>query len=158
MGLHGGLPWRLPADLAYFKRTTMGHSLILGRRTYESLGGYQLPGRRIIVLSRSNHFSIPATEITLTNSLVTALETAVEWEDDEAFIGGGTEVFSEALDKDLVDRMYLTIVDGEVEADTFFPEYPAADWKTVESNHRPVDEKNEFAMTFQVLERNQSAR
>ncbi len=158
MGLHGGLPWRLPADLAHFNRTTMGHSLILGRRTYESLGGVQLPGRRIIVLFRNNQFSISDTQITLTHSLVLALEMAAEWEDDEPFIGGGTEIFREALEQDLVDRMYLTIVDGVVDADTFFPEYPAADWKTVESNHRPGDEKNEFALTFQVLERNQSAR
>ena len=158
MGLHGALPWRLPADMAHFKQTTMGHSLILGRRTYESLAGVQLPGRRIIVLSRSNHFSISDTEITLTNSLATALEIAAEWEDDEPFIGGGTENFSEALDKDLVDRMYLTLVHGEVEADTYFPEYHAANWKTMKSCQRPQDEKNEFDLTFQVLERNQSAR
>ena len=158
MGLHGGLPWRLPADLGHFKRTTMEHSLILGRRTYESLDGVHLPGRRIIVLSRNNQFSISDTQITLTHSLTRALEMAAACEDDEPFICGGTVIFREALDQDLVDRMYLTIVDGEIEADTFFPEYLDTDWKTVKSNHRPEDEKNEFALTFQVLERNQSAR
>jgi dihydrofolate reductase len=154
IGWQGTLPWHQPKDLQRFRRLTTGHALIFGRKTYESLGGRDLPGRRLIVLTRRG---LQAEGVRTAPSLEAALEAVSgELQDPEPFIGGGGELFAEALAKGLADRMYLTLVHGQVEADVFFPEYPDEQWRTTEWEELPADQSNPLPMTFQTLERTHS--
>jgi dihydrofolate reductase len=154
IGRQGTLPWHQPKDLQRFRSLTMGHALIFGRKTYDSLGGRELPGRRLIVLTRRG---LQAKGVPTAPSLEAALEAASgELQDPEPFIGGGGQVFAEALAKDLVGRMFLTLVHGQVPADVFFPEYPAEEWKVTEWEEHPADQSNPLPMTFQTLERTHS--
>lgn len=148
IGLRGGLPWRLPVDMTRFRALTMGHSLIMGRTTWTPIAQRGLPGRSVIVLSRS--CSEQGSKVAVVNSLSEALRLA---EGEEVFIGGGAQIYAIALEADVVDRMYLTIVHGEVEADTFFPEYDPERWEIASSESVPADDDNAYPLTFKVLER-----
>jgi len=148
IGRDGGLPWHLPADLKHFKRTTMGHHLIVGRRTWEEVGK-PLPGRTMVVVTRSQRFAPEGAKVV--RSVEQALEIAAE--DDEPFIGGGSQIYRIALARDLVHRIYLTRIHAEVEGDTFFPEFDLDDWELVSEEHHEADEKNEFDFSFLVYER-----
>jgi dihydrofolate reductase len=151
IGLRGDLPWRLPADMARFRELTMGHTVIMGRATWEPIAERGLPGRRVIVLSRAR---VLESADAVASSLSEAVQIAAQHDQEtETFIAGGAQVYQEALDRALVDRMYLTIIRGQVEADTFFPEYEATEWKTVEREARPADKRNPYRMTFSLLER-----
>lgn len=121
IGADGGLPWRLPEDLAHFKKLTMGHPMIMGRTTFESIGG-PLPGRTTIVLTRDPDWSADGVEVAPT--LAAALERAHEL-DGEVFIVGGAQVYAQALEAGLVDLMCVTRVAASPEGDTRFP---AIDW------------------------------
>jgi dihydrofolate reductase len=150
IGRRGSLPWRLPADMTMFRETTMGHVVIMGRVTFESLPG-SLEGRRLIVLTRSPG-SIPGVETA--HSLPNALEIAVaDPGETEIFIAGGGEVYEEALALDVVDRMRLTLVDVQVEADTFFPEFERSQWIELRNEPHQADAKNPHAYTFLTLQR-----
>ena len=148
IGRGGGLPWYLPADLRHFKRITMGHHLVIGRRTWEELGK-PLPGRTMVVVTRSRRFV--AEGATIVGSLERALETAAA--DDEPFIGGGAQIYRAALTRDLVDRIYLTRIHAEVEGDTFLPEIDFDEWHLVSEERHEADEKNEFPYSFLIYER-----
>jgi len=148
IGRDGGLPWHLPRDLRHFKTTTMGHHLIIGRRTWDEVGK-PLPGRTMLVVTRSRTFV--ANGATVVHSLEDALE--VSKTDEEPFVGGGAYIYRIALARDLVDRLYLTRVHTDVEGDTFLPEIDFDDWELISTEHHEADEKNEFACTFQVYER-----
>ncbi len=148
IGRDGGLPWHLPADLKHFKRTTMGHHLIVGRRTWEEVGK-PLPGRTMVVVTRSQRFAPEGAKVV--RSVEQALEIAAE--DDEPFIGGGSQIYRIALARDLVHRIYLTRIHAEVEGDTFFPEFDLDDWELVSEEHHEADEKNEFEYSFLVYDR-----
>jgi dihydrofolate reductase len=152
IGLRGGLPWRLPADLARFKQLTLGHTLIMGRTTWEPLSGRGLPGRRIIVLSRSG--LLGGNNIKVASSLNDALQLAKQdLAETETWIAGGAQVYRAALAQEVVDRMHLTLVHAQVEADTYFPPYEQADWEVSAAEHRPADAENLYAVTFTTLER-----
>ncbi|MFQ5944387.1 MAG: dihydrofolate reductase [Anaerolineales bacterium] len=152
IGLRGGLPWRLPADTTRFRELTMGHTVIMGRATWEPIAERGLPGRRVIVLSRADQ--VGGSCDTVASSLSDALQIAAQdIQESETFIAGGAQVYQEALDQALVDRMYLTIVHEQVEADTFFPEYKETDWTRVKREVRLADERNPYHMTFCLLER-----
>jgi len=148
IGRDGGLPWYLPADLKHFKRTTMGHHLIIGRRTWEEVGK-PLPGRTMVVVTRSRSFTPEGAQVV--RSVEQALEMAAG--DDEPFIGGGSQIYRIALARDLVDRIYLTRIHAEVEGDTFFPEINLDEWELVSEEHHEADEKNEFDYSFLVYAR-----
>jgi dihydrofolate reductase len=148
IGRDGGLPWYLPADLKHFKRATMGHHLIIGRRTWEELGK-PLPGRTMVVVTRSRQFA--ADGATIVGSLEQALDLTAA--DDEPFIGGGAQIYRIALARDLVDRIYLTRIQAEIEGDTFLPEIDWEDWQLVSEEHHEADEKNEYPHSFLVYER-----
>ena len=148
IGRDGGLPWYLPADLKHFRRTTMGHHLIIGRRTWEELGR-PLPGRTMVVVTRSRQFA--PVGATVVGSLEQALERTAA--DDEPFIGGGAQIYRLALARDLVDRIYLTRIHAEVEGDTFLPEIEFADWELVSDEDFEADEKNEYPYSFLIYER-----
>jgi dihydrofolate reductase len=148
IGLNNQLPWRLSADLKRFRDLTMGRHLIVGRRTYESIG-QPLPGRQMIVVTRNKNYR--AAGCAIAHSLDEALALARAEGESEAFIGGGAELFAEALP--IADRLYLTRVDAETAADTFFPEWDEQAWTVQESSAQAADEKNQYSSTFQLLKR-----
>jgi len=148
IGRDGGLPWYLPADLKHFKRTTMGHHLIIGRRTWEEVGK-PLPGRDMVVVTRSREFAAEGVQVA--RSVERALEIAAA--DDEPFIGGGAQIYRIALARGLVDRLYLTRIHAEVEGDTYFPELDLDEWVLRSEEHHEANEKNRFPYSFEVYER-----
>ena len=148
IGRAGTLPWHLPDDLRRFKRRTTGHAVVMGRRTFESLGG-PLPDRRAIVITRRRDFT--AVGATVTHSLDEALDIARGWNEREVFILGGSEVYALALP--LADRLELTVVHAEIEGDTLFPEFDLAAWVLIEDDHREADERHRHAFSFRCYER-----
>ena len=146
IGRDGGLPWHLSNDLRRFKRLTMGHHIIMGRATYESIGR-PLPGRTSIVLSRNLALHYP--EVRVVGSLAAACDLARS--DDEAFVIGGAQIYQLALPH--VARVYLTRVHAEIDGDTFFPALQSDQWRTIEESQHNADAKNDFDSTFSVLER-----
>jgi dihydrofolate reductase len=149
IGRDGGLPWHLPADLAHFQRVTMGHHLVIGRRTWESFAK-PLPGRTIVVVSSAAGLALPPTVVQV-GSLAEGLELARSAGDAEVMIGGGTAIFAAALP--LADRLYLTRVHARVGGDTRFPPFDEAAWREVSRREHPADDRHAYAMTFRVLER-----
>lgn len=149
IGKNGDIPWYLPADLKFFKRTTLGHPVVMGRKTFRSIGR-PLPKRTNIILTRDAFFS--ATGVVVAHSLREALGNEAVISADEVFIIGGGELYKQSLD--LVDTVYLTIVDAEIEdGDAFFPKLDPTQWQEVWSEgHRP-DGKNELAYRFSRWER-----
>jgi len=146
IGRDNRLPWRLPADLAYFKRVTMGHPVIMGRRTWESIGR-PLPGRQNIVVTRNRDYSAPGA--TVVGSLDAAWRAAGDVE--EACVIGGTSLFAEALP--IADRIHLTEVQADVEGDTYFPPFDRSQWVEREVVRQARDERHEYPFRIVVLER-----
>lgn len=149
IGREGGLPWRLSSDLKRFKQLTMGHHLIMGRKTFESIGRV-LPGRTSIVISRQSDLSLPAGCL-LAHSLDEALRIAEAAGDGEAFVIGGAEIF--ALSMPRADNLYLTTVHANVPGDTYFRTPDLCDWKILQDERVPADEKNEYEHSFRALAR-----
>ncbi len=150
IGRDNGLPWRLSADLRHFKAVTLGHNVLMGRRTFESIGK-PLPGRRNIVLTRSAEFAAPGCTVahTLEQSLIAAGSGA------PLMVIGGAEVFQLALP--LARRIHLTIVHTLiVDGDTFFDGWRNAAWREVAREYHEADDKNSYAYSFVTLERDQS--
>jgi len=148
IGKEGKLPWRLGADLKRFKETTMGHHMIMGRKTYESIGRV-LPGRISIVLTRQN-LSLK-DEPLIARSLDEALELARQNGEEEVFIIGGGQIFSQALK--FADRLYLTQVDTNAGCDIFFPDFNLDDWVVIEKEAHSADECNQLPFVFTLLEK-----
>jgi dihydrofolate reductase len=148
IGKGGRLPWRLSSDLKRFRELTMGHHLVVGRKTYESIGK-PLSGRQTIVLTRTPGFR-PEGCLTA-GSVQEAIGIAPANGETEAFVIGGSDIYAQALD--VADRIYLTQVHAEVDADTFFPGLDNS-WVEKESSYQPADEMIEHAFTFKLLERN----
>lgn len=152
IGRDGDLPWHLPADLKHFKNTTMGHHLIIGRTTWIEVGK-PLPGRNMVVVTRSRQFH--AEGVVVAHSVEDALELARD--DDEPFIGGGSQIYRIALARKLVDRIYLTRIHAEVDGDTHFPEFDLDQWELVSQEDHEADDKNEFAYSFLRYERSKES-
>ena len=148
IGRDGDLPWHLPADLRHFKKTTMGHHLIIGRATWDEVGK-PLPGRTMVVVTRNRDFS--ADGVLIAHSVEEAL--ALARDDDEPFIGGGAEIYRQALAVDLVDRLYITRVHAHVEGDTFFPPVDLDQWLLADRVDHSAEEKNEHPYTFERYDR-----
>ena len=140
IGKDNGLIWHLPDDLKFFKEKTNGHAIIMGRRTFESVGR-PLPNRTNIVITRDKNFNPEGCVIV--NSLEAALEIASG--DDEPFIVGGEQIYRLALP--FTDRVYLTRVHHSFEGDRYFPEL-GAEWKTVEKTEHGIDDKHAYSFTF----------
>lgn len=146
IGRGGGLPWRLSADLRRFKKLTMGHHIVMGRRTFESIGRL-LPGRTTVVLSRrTDYFS---EGVLVAADLDRALQLAAG--DDEVFIVGGGDIYQLALPR--ADRVYLTRVLAQVAGDTHFPPLPSGEWQLTADEPHPADENNDFPFHFQIFDR-----
>ena len=150
IGRAGTLPWHLPADLARFKRLTMDHHLIVGRRTWDSIGR-SLPGRRMLVVSRRARDLALPDGVRGVTSLDAALAIAAAAGEDEAFVAGGAALYREALPH--ADRLYVTWVRAEVTGDTFFPPVDPADWREVAREEVAADDRNPYATSFTVFER-----
>jgi dihydrofolate reductase len=148
IGKDNKLPWRLSYDLKRFRELTMGHHIIVGRKTFESIGR-PLPGRQTIIVTRNRDYT--AEGCLVVNTLGEALDLARARGESEAFVCGGAEIYREALAS--ADRIYLTLVHAEVAADAFFPEWDEREWTEKQSSHYPADEKNHYPSTFKILER-----
>jgi len=148
IGHHNQIPWYLPADLKYFKKTTTGHHVIMGRKSFESIGK-PLPNRTNVVITRDPFFV--ATGCTVVHSLEEALELASANGETEAFIIGGGEIYRQSWP--FLDRIYITEVDTAPEGNVFFPKIEKEEWQELSSEAHPADEKNEFGYMFKVLER-----
>ncbi|GHF78341.1 type 3 dihydrofolate reductase [Thalassotalea marina] len=146
IGKDNDMPWHLPADLAYFKKTTLGKPVIMGRKTYESIGR-PLPGRLNIVISRDASYQ--AEGVTTVLSVDKALEVAGDVE--EIMVIGGGAIYAHCLDK--ADRLYITHIKAKVDGDTTFPAYDLQFWNKVSSELRPADDKNLYDLDFCVYER-----
>ena len=146
IGKNAGLPWYLPADLKFFKELTLGHAIVMGRRTYETIGR-PLPGRRNVVVTRQTGLKFEGIEVV--HSLREAMDLLKG--ETEVFIAGGGEIYRRALD--LADRIYLTLIHAEIEGDTWFPEFDESAWELVERTDRRADEKNRYDYSFLVYER-----
>jgi dihydrofolate reductase len=150
IGLEGSIPWHLPADLAFFKRTTVGHTLVMGRRTFESAG--MLPGRVTIVLTRDPSWRPPeGGGVGVAHDLDEAIRQAGAAGEEEVFVCGGAGVYARALER--ADRLVLTRVEGTFDADTFFPEVDLSRWRLVSREEREPDERNRYRLRFEVYER-----
>ena len=148
IGLNNELLYRLPNDLKRFKTLTTGHTVIMGRKTFESLPKGALPNRRNIVLSRQEGLHYENAECY--SSLEDALMQCDYWED--VFIIGGAELYKQTLD--MASRIYLTLIDDiPAVADSFFPEWSVADWKEVSREEHPADDKHAHAYAFVDLVR-----
>ena len=145
IGKDNQLLWRLPNDLKHFKQITSGHTIIMGRKTYYSVGK-PLPNRRNIVITRQN-INIEGCEVV--NSLDAALGLCAN--EPEIFIVGGAEIYKQAIH--VTNCIYLTIVHQSFEGDTYFPEIKADDWKESEREDHQPDEKHQFSYSFITLER-----
>jgi dihydrofolate reductase len=145
IGKDNKLLWYLPADLKHFKQITTGHTVIMGRKTYDSVGK-PLPNRRNIIITRQA-IEIPGCEVV--NSIQAAL--ALCKDEPEVFIVGGADIYKQAMH--LTNRIYLSIVHKQFEADSFFPEINKDEWKEVSREDYQPDEKNLYAYSFITLER-----
>jgi dihydrofolate reductase len=148
IGHNNQIPWYLPADLKYFKRTTLGHHLIMGRNCFESIGK-PLPQRTNIVVSRDPFFA--ASGCLVAHSIKEALDIARQNGESEVFIIGGGQIYQQSMP--YWDKIYLTEVELIAEGDVFFPDLDNSEWRLVSAEKHDADEKNEFNYTFNVLER-----
>lgn len=144
IGRDNALPWKLPGDLAHFKRTTLGSPIIMGRKTWESLGR-PLPGRTNVVVSRNADYAAQGAAVVPTLAAAVQACGAV----DEAYVIGGAQIYEQALP--LAQRLIATEVHAEVEGDAFFPALPASQWQEISREPQPAE--NGYAYDFVVYER-----
>lgn len=148
IGHEGKMPWHLPNDLKRFRSVTIGKPIIMGRKTYESLGK-ALPDRTNIVVSRDLTLKLPDALVAC--SVESAISGASVAGYEEIFVIGGAEIYKQVLP--LANWLYLTKVECQIEGDTHFPEYTKEDWSWVMAESRPADEKNKYGITFELYRR-----
>ncbi len=146
IGAKGDLPWRLSADLKRFKALTMGKPIVMGRKTYESIGR-PLPGRRNIVITRNSDFVADGCDV------VSSIDAAVDaaGDADEIMIIGGSHIYEAFLPR--ADRIYLTRVQAEVEGDAYLPKFNDDDWRETAVEEHSADESNDYGVIFSIFER-----
>lgn len=146
IGAQGTIPWRLPADLRWFKKVTMGKPIVMGRKTYESIGK-PLKGRRNVVLTRDRQYSAPGCIV------VHSVEEAINASEngEEVMIIGGAQLYGQFLP--LSERLYLTRIEATFEGDTYFPDFSEEEWVIVFEEEHEADERNPYPFRFQILER-----
>lgn len=148
IGRDNQLIWHLPEDLKQFRRMTTGHPIIMGRKTFESIGK-PLPNRTSIVITRNHNWSFDG--VVVVNSLVEAIEVARQTGTDEAFVIGGAEIYRHALP--IVDKIYLTEVKVNFEGDAYFEILNPTDWQEISRIHHTTDAKHAVAFDFVALEK-----
>ena len=145
IGSKNKIPWYLPADLRHFKQLTMGHTVIMGRKTFESLGK-PLPGRTNIVITHDKNFPAPGSIVV--NSFEEALEKS---QGEKVFVMGGEQIYKLAMP--YAKKLYLTFLDTELEGDVFFPEFKENDWRLISAEVHERDPKNQYNYSFRVYEK-----
>lgn len=148
IGNNNQLPWHLPNDLKYFKNLTWAMPVLMGRKTFDSIGKL-LPGRKNIVITRSTNWQHDG--VSVVHSVPEAIALAAQDDVQEIFVIGGAEIFRSAFPQ--AQRMYLTRVHHQFEGDVFLPEINTSEWELVKEQHCPADDKNAYAHSFQVWER-----
>lgn len=151
LGKNNALVWSMPNDLKYFREKTSGHSVIMGRKTFESIG-HPMPKRRNIIITRDKEYLKEGIEVvhSLAEALTSARTTLAQ--DEEIFIIGGEEIFKQSMD--LADRLYVTHIDAtDKDADTFFPEIIPIVWNEISHEEHHRDEQNPYNYTFSVYEK-----
>lgn len=149
IGRDNKLPWRLPADLQHFKQLTLNKPIVMGRKTWESLPGL-LPKRRHIVVTRQSDYAVDGAETAADLESAIALAGDV----DEVMIVGGATLYEQALP--IADRLYMTLIEADVEGDASFPDFDTDAWEVIEETSAAADEKNRYALTFLTMERSAS--
>lgn len=148
LGKDNDLIWHLPADLKRFKKVTTGHTIIMGRKTFESIGK-PLPNRKTIIITRDQEYKVEGCWV------VHSLEEAIKLSSDQEtkFIIGGAQIYAQAIEKELADRIDLTLVNHEFEADVFFPEINPLRWKITSRQDFKTDDQNAFDYSFITFEK-----
>jgi dihydrofolate reductase len=151
IGKNNDLPWNLPDDMKYFMQTTKGHHVIMGRKNYQSIPEKfrPLPNRTNIVVTRQKTFQAPGCIVV--HSIGEGLAIADNNREPELFIVGGAEIYKAAMKH--TQRMYLTEIHAVIEGDTYFPEFPQAEWKEVSRIHHPTDERHRYPFDFVIYEK-----
>jgi len=145
IGKNNSLPWKLPNDMKFFKNTTWGMPVIMGRKTFESFSK-ALPGRMNIVVTSQQFWSAPDAEVV--EGIPAAIEKATEANTNEIFIAGGGEIYKQALP--LVDKIYLTRVKADIDGDVFFPELDPDEWELTNSDEHLADDRHNFNYAFEI--------
>lgn len=148
IGSHNRLPWNMPGDMKYFKTLTTGHPILMGRKTYVSIGR-PLPNRLNIILTGNPDFTAPGCVVV--NSLDAGLEAALEQNNEEIFIIGGSEVYRQLMPR--IERLYLTIIHHKFDGDAYFPQIDDADWQEVFRQRHSADADNAFDYSFVTFDR-----
>jgi len=151
IGIGNRLPWRLPADMKWFRRHTLGKPIIMGRKTFESFGAKPLPERLNIVMTRDPAYHVE--DAVVVHDVEQAMAAAGDA--DEVMIIGGASFYEQMLPR--ADRLYLTFVHAHFEGDAWFPEYASGQWRELECEERQADEKNSYPCSFCIYERNRAA-
>lgn len=153
IGFNNNLIWHLPNDMNYFKEITLNHHVITGRKNYMSIPQKYRPlvNRTNIVLTRDSNFK--AENCNIKNSLECALDFAKQNGEDEVFIIGGGQIYKEALEKNLIDKIYITHVHEKFEGDTFFPPIDLNNWELIKNEFHELDEKHKQSYTFAVYKK-----
>ncbi|MFC1627152.1 dihydrofolate reductase [Patescibacteria group bacterium] len=146
IGKNNQLLFRISKDLKHFKKLTTGHPIIMGRKTFESIGK-PLPNRTNIIVTRNQQYSVPDRNVFVVYSLKEALDLAKQKDDQNIFIIGGGQIYQQALDQNLVDKLYVTKVKGDYQAEVFFPDY--SQFKTIVS--RKKDQEGNYQFTYLTL-------
>jgi len=147
IGKDNDMPWHLPDDLKFFKSKTVGKPVIMGRKTFESIGSRPLPNRPNIVISRNPSLVLEGVQVF--SSVESALDTLQNYE--EVIIMGGGQLYKQMLPK--ADRLYVTMIDADIEGDTFFPNWQKLAWKTLEKTRHEIDDRHAYAFEFITLDR-----
>ncbi len=147
IGVDNRLPWRLPADLKHFRALTTGHTILMGRKTYESFPR-PLPDRHHVIITADRHYQAPSG-CTVVHTLDAALAAAHS--DKEVFVIGGGSLYAQTLPR--ADRLYVTLIDADFDGDTRFPDFDWRDWQEVAREDHAPDEQNHYAYSFVTLER-----
>lgn len=147
IGRDGGMPWHLPADLAWFKRNTLQKPIIMGRKTWESIGSKALPGRRNIIISRNHDFAPQGAVCAVSPEQALVLSGDA----DEVMIIGGAQIYQQFLPQ--TDRLYITLIHTSVAGDSWFPQYDHLSWQQTFIEEKAADDKNPFDCSFMILDR-----
>jgi len=149
MGKNNQLPWQMPADLQYFKKVTLGKPVIMGRKTYESIGK-PLPGRKNIIITQNKNFSAPP-ECQIVHSVAEALALDSIKDCEEVCVIGGSKIFELTLP--LADYLYLTFIEADISGDVYFPEWDKTQWTEISREHHLKDTENPYDYSFLVFEK-----
>ena len=150
IGINNQLPWKLPADMKWFRQNTLGKTIIMGRKTYESFGSKPLPDRKNIIITQDKNYQTENASVC--HSIDSALQQAGN--SDEVMIIGGMSLYKQTLP--IADKLYMTVVDADVEGDAWFPEFDMNDWEQLETHNHKADEKNAYDCDFTILQRKTS--